>query len=605
MAIDQLLLFEVEVLQEMRQAEVLIVAAQGVTRAIGAQLLQEVPIDLHQAVVLGVLGPILVLLHVAYPREEALQVVQGLRLQEGAPLAEVVVDNNKPRNFSKTILMKTFLTFILGLLCSLASAQNLEDVLRLTDKDWQGTPRFQSMAGAFGALGGELSALNINPAGSAVFANHQFTVTGTFYNGRNNSSYFGSNRRQTTDDFDINQSGTVLVFKNGNKVSPWKKIALAFNYDITENFDDRIFARGDSNQGIDNYFLQFADGLPFGSLLLQQGEYIEDAYLDIGERQGYDSQQAFLGYYGGIIDPVSQDDANTSYTTNADYSSLDQEFSRRSYGYNSKFTFNVSTSYEDWLFLGSSLNFQTVFYEQFDALSENGFNADSPIQNTYFDNYLGTQGSGFNFSLGALGKVSEMVRLGLSYRSPTWYRLSDETSQRIDSDLADEDIGYINYGVVNLFEEYRIKTPSKFTGSLALIFGKRGLLSMDYSYQNLARAVLRPENDPSFQIANQEIDQNLHGVSTLRFGGEYRIKSFSFRGGYRYVDSPVKNGYSVGHISAFSGGLGFSFGPNRLDFSLVQTEQEKSIELLPVGLPKPARVGLQNTNFALGYVLNF
>ena len=37
-----------------------------------------------------------------------------------------------------------------------------------------GSARFQSMGGAFGALGGDLSAININPAGSAVFIDNQY-----------------------------------------------------------------------------------------------------------------------------------------------------------------------------------------------------------------------------------------------------------------------------------------------------------------------------------------------------------------------------------------------------------------------------------------------
>ena len=39
-------------------------------------------------------------------------------------------------------------------------------------------------------------------------------------------------------------------------------------------------------------------------------EYLEEAYLDIGAQQGFTDQQAFLGYYGGIIDPVDETDDN-------------------------------------------------------------------------------------------------------------------------------------------------------------------------------------------------------------------------------------------------------------------------------------------------------
>ncbi len=65
--------------------------------------------------------------------------------------------------------MKRYHTFILFLACAFVSAQNINDVLRYSNESLQGTARFQGMSGAFGALGGDLSSLNVNPAGSAVF----------------------------------------------------------------------------------------------------------------------------------------------------------------------------------------------------------------------------------------------------------------------------------------------------------------------------------------------------------------------------------------------------------------------------------------------------
>jgi hypothetical protein len=48
------------------------------------------------------------------------------------------------------------------------------------------------MSGAFGALGGDLSAININPAGSTVFNNNQVGITLSTNSNRNNTNYFNS-----------------------------------------------------------------------------------------------------------------------------------------------------------------------------------------------------------------------------------------------------------------------------------------------------------------------------------------------------------------------------------------------------------------------------
>ena len=502
--------------------------------------------------------------------------------------------------------MKRNYTFILLLVCAFASAQNINDVLRLSGEGSYGTARFQGLNGAFGALGGDMSSLNINPAGSAVFNNSLLSLTGSNYNIKNDSRYFNGSRSTSLNSLDLNQVGGVFVFKSTNSNSPWRKLALAFNYDLVKNFDDDLLVSGNSDQGIDNYFLDLANGVPFGPLLIQDGEYIEEAYLDIGSTLGFVDQQAFLGYYGGIIDPVDfSDDNNTDYISNAKYGTVNQDYSQITTGYNSKFTANLASQYGDNLYLGASLNIHSVFLDKLTQLSERGFDTDSEIQTITFDNLLRTQGNGFSFSLGAIGKLNENFRIGGSYQSPTWYNLSDETSQKIYSDLADSDISFINFNIINIYEDYTIKIPGKLTGSLAMIFGKNGLLSFDYSYQDMSKAELRPGSDPSFASENDFISDKLSTVSTFRLGGEYRIEALSLRAGYRFEQSPYANGGTIGDLNGYSGGIGYNFGGSRLDLSYNYSAQDINKQLFDVGLPTPAIITNKNSVVSLGYTLNF
>ena len=501
--------------------------------------------------------------------------------------------------------MKKIIPFLTLLLCAIGSAQNINEALRYSSENLQGTARFQSMGGAFGALGGDLSSLNINPAGSAVFSNSLITFSGTTYDTSNEATYFGNRTKTSENDINLNQIGGAFVFNNTNGNADWKKFTLAFNYDVVNNFDNQYTVSGNSTEGMDNYFLEYAGGIPFGSILLQEGEFIEDAYLDIGANQGFREQQAFLGYYGGIIDPVDLDDNNTEYISNAEYTSVNQDFLRRTTGYNSKFTLNMASQYKEVLYLGASLNFHNILYTQYDQLSERGYESTSEIQNSTFDNFLSTEGSGFSFSLGAIAKLNEYVRLGGSYQSPTWYRLNDDFSQRISSDLADEDINFIDFNIVNLFETYTVKTPAKLTGSLAMVFGKNGLLSFDYGFQDLSKTELRPEGDPSFQVVNNQISNELGTVSTFRLGGEYRIERFSLRAGYRYEQSPYANGATIGDLNAVSGGIGYNFGGSRLDFALARSQRDVNETLLDAGITTPAMINRINTNATLSYTINF
>jgi hypothetical protein len=501
--------------------------------------------------------------------------------------------------------MKRYLTFIALVVCAFGSAQNINEVLRYSTENLQGTARFQAMGGAFGALGGDLSSLNINPAGSAVFNNSLFTISGSNYNTNNQSSYFGNSINSENNNLDLNQIGGAFVFKNTNSNSDWQKFTLAFNYDLVNNFDNEYYVAGNSTQGIDNYFLNFAQGTPFGSILRQDGEYLEEAYLDIGSNQGYKEQQAFLGYYGGILDPISEDDNNTDYVSNTIYNSVNQEFLRRTTGYNSKFTLNMGSQFKENIYMGASLNFHNVIYSRFDQFTENGYDPASEIQRTTFDNYLQTNGNGFSFSMGAIAKLNEYVRLGGSYQSPTWYQLEDDFSQRINSDLADDEINFIDLNIVNLFDSYTIKTPSKLTGSLAIIFAQDGLLSFDYGFQDFSKAELRPTSDPSFQTVNNQISNDLGTVSTFRLGGEYKIEQVSLRAGYRFEQSPYTNGNTIGDLNAVSGGIGYNFGGSRLDFALSRSQQDINERLFDTGITTPAIINRINTNATLSYTINF
>lgn len=504
--------------------------------------------------------------------------------------------------------MKRILTFITLLTCLVSTAQNVDDVLRYSTENLQGTARFQGMAGAFGALGGDLSALNINPAGSAVFNNSILSVSASYFKVNTESNYDGSFTQADNNNTDINQVGGALVFKSNDTDSPWKKFTLAVNYDMVDNYDNYIVAGGLGTEGIDNYFLNFASGIPLQPLKLQLNESIGEAYLDIGATNdlGFAGQQAFLGFQAGIIEPVNDQDENTEYFANETYTNINQDYRQSTSGYNSKFVVNAATQFEDFLYLGASLNFHTIVYDRLSQYDEEFFNADGELRTVAFDERLSTDGSGFSFSLGAIAKVNNILRLGGSYQSPTWYRLSDAFAQGINSNYPFKDSGFY-FGDLrdfNLFD-YQIKTPSKLTGSIAAVFATNGLLSFDYSYQDMSNAELRPTSDLAFQDENEYMSDVLGTISSFRVGGEYRIKRVSLRAGYRFEQSPYADGNIVGDLEGVSGGLGFNFGPSRLDLAVNRTERDVLQYFFSTGITTPAVLTRVNTNVTLGYTLNF
>ena len=96
------------------------------------------------------------------------------------------------------------------------SAQGITDGLIYSSESLLGTARFNALSGAFGALGGDLSALSINPAGGAVFLNSgaAFSIAGNDTDNR--ATYFNTRTKSVDTDINLNQAGGVFVFNIGS-----------------------------------------------------------------------------------------------------------------------------------------------------------------------------------------------------------------------------------------------------------------------------------------------------------------------------------------------------------------------------------------------------
>lgn len=501
--------------------------------------------------------------------------------------------------------MKKLIILFIGFISMFAiQGQTIGDAVRYSDDEIHGTARFRGLSGAFGALGGDMSAVNINPAGSAIFNNSHASISLTHNNNENDVNYFNGFNNSSSSNIDLNQAGAAIVLETTNQSSGWNKIVIGFAYDRVNNYEDDWLARGTNNNSIDSYFLHptLTQEIPLGILKLQPGEYIEEAYADIGSSFGYEYQQAFLGYWSGVIDPVNMDndtnDDNIDYISNIAPGTFNQDFLYNANGYNGKFGVNFATQYNENIYLGINLNSHFIDYERFTSFYESNSNDGSIVNYVAFDNLLRTTGNGFSFQLGGIAKLTPELRVGLSYNSPIWFSLDDETIQGIDSNFADSEINYIS-DIVNIFPGYKLQTPSKITGSLAYVFEKKGLISFDYSRKDYSKTKFKPTSDPYFSQQNNLMNTDLKPASTYRIGGEYRFNELSLRGGYRIEESPYENETFIGDLNGYSLGIGYSFGSTKLDLTFDQSKRDNNYQLFDVGLTDTAKIDKLNTNFSL------
>ena len=505
--------------------------------------------------------------------------------------------------------MKKLKLFCLGLLAVPAiqaqDIQDISDAVRFSQSNIHGTARFRALSGAFGALGGDMSAVSLNPASSAVFSQSHasFSLGNTELN--NTSQYFNGTGRVNDSSFDLTQGGASFVFQNTNN-SPWKKFSIGVAYDRTSNFDDSWVAIGTNtnstnfNNTIGSYFFDYAQGLRLDEISAFSNETLEEAYFNIGNELGFANQQAFLGFESFILEPEVDADDNTSYLLNFAQGNFNHDYTYLSSGYNGKIGVNIAAQYGDDLFLGANFNSHFIDYDRSTLLFENNNNSGSIIRQVEFENNLSTRGSGFSFQLGAILKVSQEFRLGATYDSPTWYSIDTETNQflrTIRDDNGTNQSLAINPQFTILHPSYRIQTPARVTGSAAYVFDNKGLVSFDVSRKNYGATKFRPNND--FNGLNADVAEFLTTANTYRLGGEYKHNQFSFRGGYRFEESPYEDGVTVGDLTGFSLGLGYNFGNTKLDVTYDKWKRTDETPLYNIGLVDTATINRQNSNITL------
>ena len=143
-------------------------------------------------------------------------------------------------------MKKIVISFILVIFTMSIFAQTIDDVLRYSKTNLSGTARYVAMGGAFGALGGDISAINTNPAAAGVFVYSEMNISPTFYHSHSESEFMNNLRNDGRFNFNLNNIGMLGTAKLKNE--DWKSISYAFSYDRLGNYYNRIYNEGSSTR---------------------------------------------------------------------------------------------------------------------------------------------------------------------------------------------------------------------------------------------------------------------------------------------------------------------------------------------------------------------
>jgi len=170
-----------------------------------------------------------------------------------------------------------------------------------------GSSKYNSMAGSMGALGGDFSVLNSNPAGIGVSIASEISGTLSVGNSKNLTSLYGSTMEYKINNTDVGNVGGIASFQIEGS-TPWKFVNIGVNY---------------SNQSLEDYSQS-----PGNS---------------------------------GLVYPIY--DQNNVLVTNLTFGG--HAYNR--YGDVSKMSIGVGGNYDNKFYLGAGLNFHNANLEQYDS----------------------------------------------------------------------------------------------------------------------------------------------------------------------------------------------------------------------------------------------
>ncbi|NND77482.1 MAG: hypothetical protein HKN39_04810 [Flavobacteriales bacterium] len=481
--------------------------------------------------------------------------------------------------------MKKYLLIIAASLATgIGLAQNESDALRYTFLDFNGSARYSAMGGAFGALGGDLSAIYNNPAGIGLYRSGEVSLSPGFVLNNSNSTFNGTSTSDGKFNFNIGNIGLAFAIP-GRKDSKIRFTQFGVNYNRLKDHHNYYTINGENaTSSLSDVFADQAFGIPVSS------------FGDVQPFTGLLAWETFL------IDQSAGTNVYESYVPNG---LLEQTKTIETSGRVSETDLTFGINYDDRFYAGGSIGIQGISYKENSDHKEELLDTDlSDFEDFTYHEELETVGSGVNINLGVIYKLNEQLRIGGAWHSPKYYSLEDTWSTRITTNFEGGET-YTENSIVG-FNEYSLTTPSRFMGSAAYILGKKALVSADYEYVNYSKSKLKAiQNSPAdFTDANKNISELYQATHNLRVGGEYRILPISIRAGAAYYDSPYLDGFTENKadLLIFTAGAGIKFGNNNyFDFAIKHSRTTSDFYLYDPSLVSAAT--LEHSNNTLRFTL--
>jgi hypothetical protein len=433
--------------------------------------------------------------------------------------------------------MRRISMIVLLPVCTLVTlqAQNETHALRYSMHNPFGTARSAAQGGSIGALGGDLSAVQLNPAGLGFYRTSEFSFTPSFYWVNTSANFMGSTTGDSHLRFNVGSLGFVTA-KNNNSHSGFNGFSFSMDYNTLVNFNNRTTIRADrAESSLLDDFTWHANANP-------------DKLSPFYEQVAYD---AYLLPYDSLAGDYWNDIRNGGYNQSM------VRISEQS-GYIGEYALAGAFNFSNLLYFGAAFGIHSVrFNEDIYHMESDPDGQILDFREFQFREFNSTRGWGYTFRFGLIVRPVQLFRVGASFQTPVYYHLTEEqytdANSYWDSGTGWGD-GYAQSP--NGIYDYRLKTPLRAGAHASVILFKMATVSAGYEFVDYSTAHLEAYDD-EFIDENIRIQQDLRVTHNVRAGAEVRLKSLYFRGGLQYLMSPYTDTRNDARQWVYSGGMGF------------------------------------------------
>ena len=474
----------------------------------------------------------------------------------------------------KIVCLVAFVLFLSG---ASAFARGEMDAYKFALGDLNGTARYLGMGGAFGALGGDASAMSSNPAGLGIYRSSEVVGTLSLSSIDTKSNWNGNVSKDDKSKLSFDNFSYVGYFPTANEsgIMSWN---IGLSYNRLKNFNRNYRLSGSQAYSLADYAADISYGIHENDLI-----YVKDSYDPYNNPNN--PWMSVLGYEGGYFGSFPTDRRNYHsgfgtmdatgtiwYADSPQNTTLNVSEKGAVDQYNFAFATNISNS----VFLGATIAVTDINYS-ISSIYDERFEGGDYL---YLDNGLSTEGTGYSFNLGAIVRPVDFLRMGVAYNSPTWYKMTDYFHAEAGTDIAQYNPSKMDASTPDkVYADYKLRTPDKWIFSAAAVIGQYGLLSVDYELTNFKGMRLKYVNDREMRD-NEAIMADFGTSGLLKVGGEFKVTpQFAVRAGAGWQSSPVKTALKNGDVEVITAGtlphytvdkgsdyitvgLGYRFTPN-------------------------------------------